>query len=190
MAWVVPYIPQIIAAVGAGASVYSAGKQGQTAAAGAAYNQAAANAEAEQMDRQAKAEIAAGTHNADRIAQRTREILAQQRAGAAAGGGSALDATVNAIQMETVRTSAVDQLLTMADAEERAAQMRYGADIRRNYGVFTGAMGKEAQTAGYIKAGATLMSAASDWGDKYGWPGTKTSAPAGSGGLHSGGRRN
>jgi hypothetical protein len=99
------------------------------------------------------------------------EILAEQTAAAASGGGSSLDASVAAIRDETVKTSTLDQLLEMTAAEERAQAIRRGAQVTRNQGDMARAQGKAAQTAGYLQAGSTLLKAGASWGDKYGFPG-------------------
>jgi hypothetical protein len=159
--------------------------QGRAANAAGKYNQRAAYAEAAQQEVQAGQEIAAASHNSTRIAQRMNEILAEQTANAAAGGGSSLDATVTAIRDETVKTSTLDQLLEMTAAEERADAIKRGAAVTRTQGDMARREGKQAQTAGYIQAGTTLLSAGSSWGDKYGFGGTKAGA-TGPRTMHSG----
>ena len=132
------------------------------------YNRDAAYAEAESMDIQAGQEVAAGTHQASRIAKRAAEIMAEQRVNAAAGGGSTSDATVVAVRNETVRNATLDQLLTMAGAEERAQQIEYGADVRRSEGDMEAITGRRNQTAAQIRAGNTLVSTVSSWAGKFG----------------------
>lgn len=161
-------------AAGAATSAYSSIRGGQAAYAAGKYNRNAAYNEAQAMDIQAGQEVAVGTHNSARIAQRAKEILAQQRAMAAAGGGSASDATVVAIQNETVKSSTLDQLMEMASAQERAQQIRHGATVRRSEGDYALAKGREARTAGYMSAAGTLMQAGASWGDKFGWPGSSS----------------
>lgn len=174
-----------IMVAGAAISAYSSIRGGQAAYAAGKYNKNAAYNEAAAMDIQAGQEIAVGTHNSARIAQRAQEILAQQRAAAAAGGGSTVDATVVAIQNETVKTSTLDQLMEMAAAEERAQQIRHGAVVKRKEGGYALAKGREARTAGYLKAGGTLLQAGASWGDRFGFPGAGGggSSPA----AHTGG---
>jgi hypothetical protein len=153
--------------------------QGRAANAAGRYNQRAAYAEAAAQDIQAGQEIAAASHNSVRINQRMNEILAEQTANAAAGGGSSLDTSVAAIRSETVKTSTLDQLLEMTAAEERAEYIKRGAQVTRNEGDMARAQGRAAQTAGYLKAGSTLLQAGASWGDKYGFGGKKPYSPNG-----------
>jgi hypothetical protein len=185
-------ISMTVMAVGAATSAYGSIRQGQAANAAGKYNQRAAYAEAAAQDIQAGQEIAVASHNSTRIAARMRELLAEQQANAAAGGGSTQDASVVAIRDETVKTSTLDQLLEMTAAEERAQAIRRGAQVTRTEGDMARAQGREAQRAGYIQAGSTLLSAAGTWGDKFGWPGSRsatTSASNVAGATTSGARR-
>lgn len=152
----------------AGVSAVSGIQQGKYAEKVGKYNQQAAYNEAESMEIQAGQEVAAGTHNAARIAKRAKEIMAQQRANAAAGGGSTQDASVQAIQSETVRNASLDQLLVMAGAEERAQQIRHGADVKRSEGDFALSQGKMKKQASYLDAGTTLLKAGVTWQEKFG----------------------
>ena len=171
-----PVTLSVMALGAAGMSAAGSISQGRAANAAGRYNQRAANAEAAAMDIQAGQEIAAASHNQTRIAQRMNEILAEQTANAAAGGGSSLDASVVAIREEAVRTSTLDQLLEQTAAEERAVAIRRGAQVTRNEGFMAREQGKAAQTAGYLQAGSTLLQAGASWGDKYGFGGTKAGA--------------
>lgn len=132
------------------------------------YNKRAAYNEAESLDIQAGQEVAAGTHQVSRIAKRAAEIMAQQRANAAAGGGSTQDASVVAIQKETVGNATLDQLMTIVSAQERAQQIRHGAEVRRREGDFALMQGKQAKKASYMKAATTLLDAGASWQSKFG----------------------
>ena len=156
------------------ASAFGSIREGQSAYAAGKYNKNAAYNEAAAMDIQAGQEIAAASHNSERITQRAKEIIAQQRAAAAAGGGSTTDATVTAITGETVKMSALDSLIEMASAQDRAAQIRHGATVKRASGDYALAQGRAARTAGYMAAGKTLLQAGASWGDKFGWSGSKS----------------
>lgn len=142
--------------------------QGRAADAAGKYNQRAANAEAAAMNIQAGQEIAAASHNSSRIAQRMNELLSEQTANAAAGGGSSLDGSVAAIRAETVKTSTLDQLLEMTAAEERAEGIKRGARVTRDQGFMARQQGKAAKTAAYLQAGSTLLQAGSSWADTFG----------------------
>jgi hypothetical protein len=159
-------------AVGAATSAYGSMKQGNYAAKVGNYNRNAAYAEAAAQDIQAGQEIAAASHNNTRIAQRMQELLAEQTANAAAGGGSSLDASVAAIRDETVKTSTLDQLLEMTAAEENAERIRRGARATRAEGDMARANGYAAKSASRIQAATTLLNAGASWGQKFGWPGS------------------
>lgn len=132
------------------------------------YNRDAAYAEAESMDIQAGQEVAVGTHQASRIAKRAAEIMAEQRASAAAGGGSTQDASVVAIQKETAGNATLDQLMTIISSQERAQQIEYAADNRRRQGDMDAITGRRNELASKIRAGNTLVSTVSSWSGKFG----------------------
>jgi hypothetical protein len=177
-------VTMTVMAASAGMSAYGSVKQGQYAKKVGAYNDKAARAEAAAMDIQAGQEIAAASHNSVRIAQRTQELLAEQTANAAAGGGSSLDASVTAIRDETVKTSTLDQLLEMTAAEERAQAIRRGADVKRTEGAMVRADGQAAYRGSVIGAGTTLLKAGASWGDKFGFSGSPSGAAAASSGVN------
>jgi hypothetical protein len=164
-----PVTLTVMAVASAGMSAAGSISQGRAANAAGRYNQRAANAEAAAQEIQAGQEIAAASHNSVRIAERTRELLAEQTANAAAGGSSSLDASGAAIRSEAVKTSTLDQLLEMTAAEERSQAIRRGAQVTRNEGDMARAQGKAAQTAGYLQAGSTLLKAGASWGTDYGF---------------------
>lgn len=106
-------------------------KAGRKAASAA---DAAAQIEATQIEARAKATLAEGSYNADRVGKKAAEILAQRRAMAAAGNNSTTDQSEMAVQAETVREASIDQLLIMAQAEDDAAKDRYQAAVTRKTG--------------------------------------------------------
>ena len=164
----------ILQAVGIGTS-YKASQM--AAKASAAQGQAAlvsGMGEAKQLETQAKREVAVGTYNADIINQRAKQILSSQRAAAAAGGGDTTDATVQAITDETVKTASIEQMMQMANAEDKARQGRYAASVAR----YKGATGLDAgrKTASAQKLGGTAQMISStvdmvnsgSWGATFG----------------------
>lgn len=94
----------------------------------------AANAGAAQLETRAGQTVATGTYNQNIIAKRAKEIMATQRARAAAGGGDTTDATVMAITDETIKQASMAQLLMGAEAEDKARQDRFGAKVTRYAG--------------------------------------------------------
>lgn len=94
----------------------------------------AAEAEAKQLETRAKQEVAVGSYNSALVKKRAQEILATQRAVAAAGGGDTTDVTVQAISDDTIKQAAIEQLMVMGEAEDRARQDRYAASVARYTG--------------------------------------------------------
>ncbi len=157
------------AAIGGTAlSAFGSARQGNVAAAAGKYNQRAAELEAEGLDIQAEQEVAAASHRTERIKQRSEEILADMRATAAAGGGSSTDATVTAIERETVGRASLDQMLEMANAQETAQQIRHKGEVKRAEGRLARWEGNQKRRAAYINAAATVMKAGASWGDSFG----------------------
>ncbi len=131
----------------------------------------AANAEAAQLETRAGQTVATGTYNQNIIAKRAKEIIATQRARAAAGGGDTTDQTVTAITDETIRQASIAQLLAGAEAEDKARQDRFGAKVRRYQGgeaYKQGKLGSSAiKTAGWadtIVGTGNAVKSASDMG--------------------------
>ena len=81
--------------------------QGQAASALGKQQQAIANDEAAQTEQMAVGEVAAATFNQGRIRKRAEEIMSSNRAAASKGGGDSTDASVLAVQAETVRNSTI-----------------------------------------------------------------------------------
>lgn len=164
-------VPMILAgasAAGAGLQAFGQIQGGKNAAAAGKYNQQVAEREAQQLEQQAEQEIAIASINAQRIKQRADEILAQNQVAAAAGGGSTLDASVVAVSQEAVKNSTLDQLLTMAEAEERAQQTKYQATVRRSGGAYSAWKGRQRRTASYIGAAGTTLKSAESFGKAFG----------------------
>lgn len=163
-------------AAGTAMSAYGKVREGQAAAKAGKYNRDAAYAEAESLDIQAGQEVAAGSIENTRIAARMREILAEQQAAAASGGGNSLDASVVAIKNEAATTSILDQMRVMAAAQERAQQIKHGAQVTRSGGDYALAQGREARRASYIGAATTLVQGAASWKSMFGAGGGTTGA--------------
>lgn len=142
-------------------------KAGRKAASSA---DAAAQAEAAQIEARAKSTLAAGSYNADRIGKRAKEILAQRRAMAAAGNNSTSDQSEMAIQAETLREASIDQLLVMAEAEDDARKDRYQAAVTRKTGRTQADLLRRGARADTIKGVSGLVGQASgiDWSQAFG----------------------
>lgn len=110
----------------------------------------------------AKGEVAAASFNSDRLGKRVEEILSANRAKAAKGGGSSTDASVLAVQGETVKEASLDQLMIMVEAEERARMMRRDARQIRAGGQIAKYKGKMEAWGAYAGAAATVIGGIED----------------------------
>lgn len=158
---------------------------GNVVSMGQAYKQGreekkAAYYQADQMDQQAKGEVAAASINADRLGQKVKAYLASQRAKSAAGGQSSNDATSIALRAETVKNASLDQLMVMAEAEERARQLRNDAYQTR-------LSGRNAAQAGGLKAFSSALDAAGTIASSTAMPWNKTYGSTSTAGGHAGG---
>ena len=149
-------------------NAYGKFEAGQQANKAGKYNLAAAKREAEALEIQAGQEVAAASMNSERIARRAREIMAENRAKAAAGGQSTLDGSVVAIERELVKNATLDQLIEIANAESRADQIRHKADTVRAQGHYDRWQGKVQQRAANLSAVGTLVQGGVSWYDKFG----------------------
>lgn len=184
-----PVTMTVMMAASAGMSAMGSIREGDAALRAGKYNRDAAYNEAKGLDIQAQQEVAAGSHNSVQIARRAKEILAMQEAQAASGGGSTQDGTVVAIQNETVKSSSLEQLLTMAAAEETAQQIRHKGEITRRGGDMALMEARQKKNASYLKAGTTLLKAGASWADKFGGGSTTaTTGPATKELYHGGGQ--
>lgn len=139
----------------------------------AARAKLASEAEAKQLETRARQGVAVGTYNSQLVARRAREIIAQQRARAAAGGGDTTDATVQAITDETVRNASMEQLLIGAEAEDAARQDKYAAKVARYTGASQARSYQAQAKAAKLGGQATLLSGTGDllmnsWSKMYG----------------------
>lgn len=126
-----------------------------------------ANEEARQIEARAKYTLAAGSYNADAIGKKVQKILSTQRANAAAGGNDTTDASVQAIAAETIQNASIDQLLTMAAAEDDAKKDRYLADVTRRTGQRQARAIRNRATANLITGTTGIIDQAADWAMKF-----------------------
>lgn len=122
----------------------------------AKQNLQAAGFEADQIEEKAAGEIAAASFNNEEIKKRAERILSANRARAAAGGGDTTDASVMAVQQETVRNATMDQLLAMTQARESARHMRYDAEQVRTTGEVQYSTSR-AESASRVATGAATI---------------------------------
>ena len=136
-----------VAVVGAAVSAYAAYEQGQTQSAIGKYNQKLAKQQAEQKRLESEAAARAQKRKND-------ALLASQRALLGASGAVSSEGTPLLVQMDAAEQAALDE-----------ANVRYaGESAARNLeaeGRLYGYTAKRAERAGYIGAGASLLSGAS-----------------------------
>jgi hypothetical protein len=81
-----------------------------------------------------------------------------------------------AIKNEAATTSILDQMRVMAAAQERAQQIKHGAQVTRSGGDYALAQGREARRASNISAATTLVQGAASWKSMFGAGGGTTGA--------------
>ncbi|WP_022729778.1 hypothetical protein [Fodinicurvata sediminis] len=141
-----------IASVGSAAvGAMGAIQQGQAANAAADYNAKLAEREAQQAEQAAALEER-------RHRERVRRMIGSQRAAAAAGGG--LEGTPLLMMGETAMKGEIDALLIRNAGSERAVRARSQAALDRM-------QGQQAQRAGYMGAGSSLLSGATSLARYY-----------------------
>jgi len=162
-----------IMAAGTAATAFGQYQSGQAAKQAGAYNLEAAKREQEGLEIQAGQEIAVASHRAQEIARRAKALMGSQKVAASAGGQSSTDMSAVAIEQETVKTSSLDQLMEMAQAEERAQQIRHRGEVVRSEGEYAKWQGKQRAKAANIAAVGTLLEGGANWYDKFGgWGGS------------------
>lgn len=134
--------------IGTGVSAYGAIKQGQDARAAADFN----------ADIQRKQAIQAENVGADQAArkiQEGRKLASTQTVMAAAGGLDTGSGTTANIINETAKYSELDALRITNNAARQAWGLQTQANLEEQ-------QGKNAQTAGFINAGASILGGASN----------------------------
>lgn len=168
------FLGWIFGAVGSGLSANQSIRQGE-------QSQDAADDEARQRRQQAKGEVAAASFNTERIRKKAEEYLKTQRSRAAVGGQSSTDATSVAIQAETVKNASIDQLLVMAEAEERARQMNIDAHQMEQSGQIDASSGQVRGFAHAMQGVSTIIGAFGDsWSNSYGGGNARVATSRGS----------
>jgi hypothetical protein len=152
---------------GAGAKFKASREEAKAHTISAERAAASAEAEAKQLETRARQGLAVGSYNSERVTKRASEIMATQRARAAAGGGDTTDLTVQSITDETIREAAMESLLTMAEAEDHAKQDRYAAAVTRVTGKQQADAYKKQASAAKLAGTAQLMGDLSNMWSKY-----------------------
>ncbi|WP_312252723.1 hypothetical protein [Stenotrophomonas sp.] len=141
-------------ALSAGAAIYQGEQQKD-------YN----NYLAAQADADAKAERGAAMVEAERIRKASKKQRSEAVAALAASGVDVSSSTALKIDEEIARGAEEDAYLTLTGGSDRAARLNAEASGARY-------AGKQAQTAGYINAGTSLLNSGSNIG--RGWKRTNS----------------
>lgn len=153
-------------ALSAGVGVYGAVKSGQAQNAQAKYQSAVERNNAKIAGWQAQDATQRGQIEEQRQRLATARLRGAQRAGMASNGieidsGSPLD-----VLMDTASLGELDALTIRSNAEREVYGFRaQGGNLMAQAGL-TQMAGRNAQTAGYINAGSTLLSSAATAGDR------------------------
>lgn len=134
---------------GTGLSAAGAIQQGR-------YAEAAAEAEADALEQRADNERATASVAAANKAKEAQRLLSRQQAVAAASGGGATDPTVVDLMARTAGEGKMQEGQLVWEGQEKGRALDYQAVLQR-------AAGSQAELAGWIKAGSTILSSASTW---------------------------
>lgn len=142
-------------------TVVSAGSaiaQGQAAKAQAKNQQSVANFNAQVADREAEAEEQRTAFAQERQQRSARAVRGTLRAKLAKSGAELGVGAPLALEAEQAAESELENLLIGFEGAERARSLRGQATGLRRQAKGIGAAGRRAATAGFIGAGATLLS--------------------------------
>lgn len=120
-----------------------------------------AASEALQLEQQAGQDRASAQRAAYNERRNARYMQSRLQALAAASGAGATDPTVVNLSNQIDAEGEYAALTAMYEGEDTARSREFAATVARK-------QGSSAATAGYLKAGGTLLSGASSWYDKYG----------------------
>lgn len=166
MAFLAPLAP-VFAGAGLALSAYGTAKSASANRKAATAERVAAGFEADQLEARAKDTMAAGSFRADQITKRAKQIIASQRAAAAAGGGDSTDQTATAFTDDTIRKASIDSLLEMANAESDSRKDRLQAIQTRETGQRMGEVIKNRARGDLIGGVGTILTGAADWADRF-----------------------
>lgn len=148
----------VLLAAGTAMSALSAIQQGQAASAQAKAQGAALTASGRLAQMEAEAAKKAGKYEETKLAKQKAAMLSAQRARYAKAGVSFLSGSPLAVMAETATEYEMDIAAQRYNTAIQTAQKRYES---RYYGTmgeyYSGLFAKAQRTAGYTKAGATLL---------------------------------
>ena len=112
--------------------------------------QSAAHYQAQHLENQAKREREIGTLNAKRVAEENKRLAGTQRALLAGGGRSLASGSALLVQEDLDEEGKFNEMLAADAGEAKFQNLRQQAVLERM-------TGKHARTAGYYRAGSTLL---------------------------------
>jgi hypothetical protein len=141
---------------------------------GSSAQKQAAESQAMQLEQNAGQARAISQREAAERRRSVRYAQSRVKALAASSGAGASDPTVVNLIADLEGEGEMGALAALYEGEEQARGMEYSAKVARR-------TGQAASTAGALRAGGTILGAASSWYDKYGGggaPGALTSSAA------------
>lgn len=141
-------------AVSAGVGLYGASVQADAQREAGENEQRAREMQAQAEERQGNEVQAASQREAEQRAQKARVLLSRQQAVAAASGGGASDPTVLKLMGDTAAEGEYQSLSALYEGKAKAAGLEDDAALQRW-------RGRQARTAGYTNANATMLSGVS-----------------------------
>jgi hypothetical protein len=166
MAVAIPIVVAAVTIAAAGVTAYSQVQQGRTANAVATYNAQLANRNAEIAEQNAEAAKLAGTAREEQSRDEVRRVLARQRALVGASGVTT-EGSPLLVMMESARQGELDALRIRYTSEVEARSGQFQAQQYQSEATLQRLQGKQAQTAGYMSAGGTLLTGFAQAGTGY-----------------------
>lgn len=151
----------------------------------AAFEQEASRVEAIQMRQQAGQERANASMQSARMQRGRRVMESRQRVAMGGSGFRTDDVGASKMRGDLIKEASMQELLMMAQAEDTAQQLEWGADVKERYGRQAVSAGRMRANARMIDANAALLTGVSSWANLYGDPrtwGSKTPSKVPKGG--------
>lgn len=164
----IPEALAIAGIAGAGLSAAGATESGEATNNAMNYQAAVAKNNASIGRQNAAWDVQAGETAASNTGLKTKAVIGSQRAGASAGGVDSTTGSEAAIQTATGEGGMMDALTRRSDAARKAYAEEVGATSQDAQAQLDIAGGQQAEEAGFIGAGSSLLSGASTVGGNYG----------------------
>lgn len=149
----------ILLIAGTAASVASTLQQGQIAKAQGEFQEKVSNRNRDALERQAKAELQAAKLDEKRIARKQKLVEGAEVAMAAKSGIGLAGASINALA-DTAFQFSLDRNLRLRRGLIAGMQLKERGSILAAQGKFAAKVGRQRQTASFIKAGGSILSTA------------------------------